>query len=332
MLHVFCQRLALVACTAAALILFDRNAAWAEVDVNCATQPGQASSSGRWHYKLDRSTRQKCWFFRSAKPATGFFWNPFSAKEDPRLAAVARCASKPNAPARGWYRTTDRVTGQECWHFSRRLGAARAQLLRSKSLSRPSRTKGEDEGPQLDNPATTDTSTEKPSGSGEITGRESQEPAVEEVDSVFKLRWVDLPQMEMSLASELRPAALRRFAIVGHAPMLSKDDRSSRPFLVSWMLGVSSTLMALFATIALGLYGWIGLSFWARRPSGSAPYLPPFRVSEIVSWTFPGESFVPKAWRNRELLGNGSQQTSDELKQASLLRPSDATDIEGPDA
>jgi hypothetical protein len=96
---------------------------------DCFAKPALvASNEGRWHYRTNSATHEKCWFLVSEKASASnvalpWISNAENSSEPATRPAVEGCLAAPDGLApRGmrWYYLGDKATGKRCWRLSNR--------------------------------------------------------------------------------------------------------------------------------------------------------------------------------------------------------------------
>ena len=209
------------------------------------------------------------------------------------------CASHAQAGAngghdRGWFQRRGFITAGQCWHLTDALAAAHAELPGSKPVPASKHKKSSDQAILFGGMTTARIRMAEAAAEVATTARVLQQPINATSDSVFKSRWVDLPQA--SLATELQTIGMSRFKAIPSAngdTLLMGHIDPRRGFSFFWELTVGSALIVLFSAVAIGLYGWIGFAFVDVWPiSRNVPDMRPFRVSEIRPEPAAREQFI----------------------------------------
>src|SRR6202012_1356785 len=92
---------------------------------NCQARPyGLPRQEGRWMYRTDRTTGQKCWFLAGVRGTQRIEKAAVTAERSaltmPEETTVQSCVGTPSAPAARntqWRYRIDRRTHQKCWHL-----------------------------------------------------------------------------------------------------------------------------------------------------------------------------------------------------------------------
>src|ERR1700761_2139041 len=102
-----------------------REAAAENMAANCQARPyGLPRQEGRWMYRTDRTTGQKCWFLAGVRGTQRIEKAAVTAERSaltmPEETTVQSCVGTPSAPAARntqWRYRIDRRTHQKCWHL-----------------------------------------------------------------------------------------------------------------------------------------------------------------------------------------------------------------------
>jgi hypothetical protein len=224
----------------------------------CRARPASAPhSDGRWMYRINRTSGEKCWFWADSRKPANRRHIPILAYDDTESVDAksqsSNCARSPSGPARAntqWRYQVD-VEGQKCWRLvgttSKRPAKARMQVASSNESNEIKR--GHPGLLQLFVNASARLAEAKsvlPEGrANPDEGSSSKEALSETYSTTFENRWIDSTEMRqppnLSASAFSAYADANRPAVVRHSsPRGSITANSETTFRLLLLATVAS--------------------------------------------------------------------------------------------